>query len=177
MNCKKKSFTLLEIVVVLLIMGFIYTIGISSFSKQTLQEKGYHFSLKDFLQNTLKIHNKKIELIVLDDFSIVRINDDKKSDLKFTLPKDIEFYSYWQDSEQKDYFHPFYENDGYFKEVKFRYIIYKNNTSTKCIIEKDEQYHIQSNYFKEEKVFDELYDAEIYLLNSDIKTSMVVADE
>ena len=176
MNSRKKAFTLIEIVIVLLIMGFIYTIGISSFSKQTIQEDGYHFSLKHFLQDTLKVYDKKIELIVLDDFNIVRINDDKSTDMKFSLPKDIEFYSYWSDDKQKEHFKSYYD-DEYFKDVKFRFVIYKNKTATKCIIKKDDRYHIQSNYFTNENVFEDLYDAQTYLLNSNIRNSMVLADD
>ena len=176
MTINKKSFSLLEIVVVLLIMGFIYTIGISSFSKQTLQEDSYHFDLKLFLQDTLKIYDKKIELIVLDDFSVIRINDDKSTDTKFTLPKDIEFYSYWQNDTQKEYFKPYYE-DEYFKEVKFRYVIYPNKIVTKSIVKKDGKYHIQSNYFKDNSVFEDIYEAQEYLLHTNLKNSMVLADE
>lgn len=176
MNFKKKSFTIIEIVVVLLIMGFIYSIGISSFSKKTLEDTGYHFDLKSFLQTTLKTYNQKIELIVLDDFSVVRVDDDKTTDTKFTLPKDIEFYSFWQNENQKEYFKPYFD-DGYFKDVKFRFIIYKNKTSTKCIVKKDDKYHIQSNYFDDDSVFFELYEAKDYLLHSKLKHSMVLADE
>lgn len=175
MNFNKKAFTLLEIVVVLLIMGFIYTIGISSFSKQTLQEDSYHFDLRSFLQDTLKTYDKKIELIVLDDFAVVRVNDDKKTDTRFTLPKDIIFYSYWSNGTQKEYFKPYYD-DGFFKEVLFRYIIVPKKYSTKCIIEKDEKYHIQSNYFKDENVFEEIYEAQEYILNTELKNGAVLVD-
>ncbi len=176
MNFKKHSFTLLEIVVVLLIMGFIYTIGISSFSKKTLEEDSYHFDLKSFLQETLQTYDQKIELIVLDDFAVVRVNDDKKTDTRFTLPKDIVFYSYWSDETQKEYFKPYYEDD-FFKEVKFRYVVIPHKYSTKCIIEKDGKYHIQSNYFKDEAVFEEIYEAQEYLLNTNLKSDARVVDD
>lgn len=173
---KKKSFTLLEIIIVLLIMGFIYTVGISSFSKQTIEEKGYHFDFKSFLQKNLKVYDKKIELIVLDNFSIIRINNDKKSDTRFSLPKDLKFFSYWSNEKLREYFEPYFD-EGYFKDVTFRYIINPNQTSTKCIILKDEKYHIQSNYFKDESIFDEIYDARDYLLNSNMKNSIVVSND
>jgi type II secretory pathway pseudopilin PulG len=175
-NFNKKSFTLIEIVVVLLIMGFIYTIGISSFSKKTLQEDSYHFDLKSFLQDSLTTYDKKIELIVLDDFAVVRVNDDKKTDIRFTLPKNILFYSYWSNGKQKEYFQPYYLDDV-FKDVTFRYIVYKNQKSTKCIVEKDEKFHIQTNYFKDDSVFEELNDAIEYLLLTEVKNSSVLADE
>lgn len=157
-------------------MGFIYTIGISSFSKQTLQEDSYHFDLKLFLQDTLKVYDKKIELIVCDDFSVVRIGDDKASDTKFTLPKDVEFFAFWQDGIEKDYYKAYYEDD-YFKDVKFRFVIVPNKYTTKAIIKKDDRYHIQSNYFKDDSVFDDLYDAQEYLLNTNIKNGALLADE
>lgn len=175
MNFRKKSFTLIEIVVVLLIMGFIYTIGISSFSKKTIEEENYHFNLKNFLQRSLKVYDKKIELIVLDDSTLVQV-DNKNVINNFVLPKDISFYSYWSDETEKDYFKPYFD-DGYYKEVKFRYIVYSNQISTKCIVEKDEKFHIQSNYFSDANVFDDIYEAKEYLLNSDIKNQVIIADE
>ena len=176
MNSRKNAFTLIEIVIVLFIMGFIYTIGISSFSKQTIQEDGYHFNLKNFLQDTLKEYENKIELIVLEDFSIVRISDDKRTEIKLTLPKDIEFYSYWSDDTQKDYFKSYYDG-RYFKDVKFRFVIYKNKTVTKSIIKKDNRYYIQSNYFKDESIFEDISDAQSYLLNSNIRNSVVLEND
>ena len=176
MNFNKKAFTLLEIVVVLFIMGSIYTLGMSSFSKKTFYEDNYHFDLRSFLQNGLNIYDKKVELIVMDDITIVRINDDKKTDVRFALPKNILFYSYWNDGTQKEYFKPYFE-DGFFKDVKFRYSVFPNKVSTKCIVKKNGRFHIQSNYFKDDSIFDELHEAQEYLLKSDIKDTSKIADD
>jgi len=158
-------------------MGFIYTLGISTFSKNTVQKDSYHFDLKSFLQDSLKTYDKKIELIVLDDMALVRIGGKKATDTKFTLPKDIEFFSYWSNGKQREYFKPYFDSDGYFKDVLFRYVVVPHKYSTKCIIKKEDKYHIQSNYFKDESVFDELYTAKDYLLQTDIKNGAEVADE
>lgn len=173
----KHSFTLLEVIIVLVVMGFVYTLSITSFSKQTIQKHDNYFNLKSILLKSAKTKNKEIELIVFDDDSyIVTINDKESKKIKLKLPKSIEFYRYNQDGEQKEKFEPYYK-DGYFKTVKFRFKIYKNGSSTKAIVKLEDKYFIQSSYFKDRSYFFDLYEAQEYLLQDMIKQSMVQVDE
>ena len=172
----KKSFTLLEIVIVLLIMGLVYTMSITSFSKQNINTDGYYFDLKQVILDKVKVHDKIIELIVFEDYSVLKVDGIEKKQYTFDLPKDMEFFSYWQDDELKEFFEPYYEK-GYFKEVLFRFLIYPNGSSTKSIIKLKNEYFIQSNYFRNKAIFNELDEAKEYLLQTDIKQSMRITDE
>lgn len=150
-------------------------LSITSFSKQNIDTDDY-YNLKQKILEKVNIYDKKIELIVLDTKSILKVDGKKEGEFSFELPKDIEFFSYWKDDENKDYFEPFYE-DEYFQEVLFRFYIYPNGSSTKCIIRINDRYFIQSNYFKDYAIFNDLDDAKEYLLRLDVKQSMVVSDE
>ncbi len=157
-------------------MGLVYTMSITSFSKQNIDTDGYYLDLKQVVLNKVKVYDKIIELVVFEDYSILKIDGIEKKQYNIDLPKDMEFFSYWQDDELKEYFEPYY-NKGYFKEVLFRFFIYPNGSSTKCIIKSKEKYYVQSNYFRNKAIFEELDDAKEYLLKTNIKQSMRITDE
>jgi prepilin-type N-terminal cleavage/methylation domain-containing protein len=173
----KSAFTLLEIIIVLVIMGFVYSLSVTSFSKKTVAEEDSYFDLKSMLLDSVKSKYSTIELIVLEDDSyVLMVDGQEQKKTNFKLPKDIEFYTYEQDGKLKEIFKPFYM-DEYFKTVKFRFKIYKNGSSTKSIVKAKDKYYIQSSYFKDRMVFDELYEAEAYLQLESLKQSMVPISE
>ena len=92
------------------------------------------------------------------------------------LPKDIEFFTYLQNDELKEEFGYFIEND-FKRKINFIYKIYPNKSSTKCVVKIDEKYYTYFTYFDDLQYFDDLYKAKDYLLLSDLKREMVIADD
>lgn len=173
MKYTKPAFTILEMMIVLLIMGLVYSLSITTFSKKTIEEQDTYFDLKKILIAHIAKEYKIIQLVVFDDDEYVLLRDTKelkKTSLK--LPKKIEFFAYEQDGLLKEYYKPYYK-DKYFRDVKFRFLIYQNGSSTKAIVAKEGLYYIQSNYFKDRKIFDTLYNAKEYLLLEILGQSMV----
>ena len=179
----KKAFTLLEVIIVLAMMGFIYTLGITSFSKKTAQKVDNYYSLKNVLiKYTSKGTNKhkNIELIALEDDNYILKIDGKitKNNLKF--PKNFEVFIYGQDDIKIEEFEPYYK-DGYYQDVLYRFFVYKNGSSSKAIVRVDENYYLQPNYFKLEPKHkitnDDIDVAKEMLLGLDIKNSLVEANE
>lgn len=173
----KFSFTLLETIIVLVVMGFIYTLSVTSFSKQTIENNDIYFDMKAILHEKLKTEKKSIEFILLNDDSYTILIDNleiKGMDLK--LPKEIEFFTYNQNGNLKDKFKPLYKNK-YYNDVKFRFKIYKNNSSTKAIIKVYDKYFIQNSYFNNKKIFYNIYDAKKYLLQENLRQEMVEINE
>ena len=166
----KRSFTLLEVIIVLAMMGFVYTLAITQFSKNTVQKENTYFNLKkvilDYTKNSRE-NNSNIELICLEDsIYIIKVDGEVIKSNNFKLPKDIEFFTYHQDDTLKDEFEPYYY-DEHFQDVIFRFNIYNNNSSTKAIVKIKDKYFIQPNYFRlnpsDQKIFNDDYEAKEYL--------------
>lgn len=169
----KKSFTLLEIVVVLFIVGLLYALSITTFSKNLNQEETY--DLKKLLQEKTNYKNGLIELLVFDEYALLTFNGKIIED-NFGLPKDTMFYSYLQNDNLKEKFGYFLQSD-YMSEIKFKYTIYPNGSSTKMILKIGDVYQTYFPYFDDIQSFDDLYKAQEYLLSSDLKNNLVVVDD
>ncbi len=174
-STNKSSFTLLEIVVVLFIMGLIYAVGVATFSKNMLEKEAY-YDLKKVLLNKINTPNTLIELYILSDFSAILTKNGTIVDDNFELPQDIEFFTFLQDDTLKDKF-GYFLYDDYLHEVVFKYTIYPNGSSTKAIIRINDWYYTYFSYFEDLQKFEYLYEAQEYLLQNGIKNSMVVVND
>ena len=151
-------------------MGLVYTLSITSFSKNKINSDVKTYNLKKQILSKVSEKNVLIELVILEDKTLLKVNGDVLEE-NFELPKESEFYTYLQnDDEKKDFGYEYIEN--YSHKIKFKYRIYPNNASTQTIMKLDEKYYTYFTYFEDIQSFDELDEAKEYLLKPSLKDEM-----
>jgi len=154
---KKKAFTLFELLLVVILIGLVYSLVLGKMNNKKNLNINKLENLKSIL---LKYNQSKINLIVFDKCKRVLINHEEK-DFDSDLFKDIEVFKVIDGTMQKISFDPLYIKDKVY-EVCFRFDIYTNGSSSSYIIKKDDQYIVFYPYFKDYEIFktqDEAIDA------------------
>ena len=177
-NLARYAFTLIELLIVIVIIGVVYTLAITSFKK--VSEKSTQVSLvnlRAYLQSLE--HEKSVKFLCLDDCSSCDILIDGKVDEKLKGSFDN-----FIDSSIKVYRYDSYQgvtqiiNEVYFnsedieEDVCFSYTVDTKGVGDQVFVEFNKKVYDYSSYFGKTPVFDsveELVDAKEGLVSEVIK--------
>ncbi len=148
----KKAFSLIELMIVIMIIGVVYTLAISQFQK--IGEGGTSLTLenlKEYLQSFE--HEKSVKLLCLDDCSKCDVFvDDNKSEnsktIEHFLDKSVKIYRY-----ELAYGYIEVQRDVYFnienveEHVCFSYEIDENGIGDQVLVEFKNNFYDFSTYF------------------------------
>jgi len=152
---KKKAFSLFELILVVVLIGLVYSIVLGRINNK---KEVRIDSLKN-LKYTLSQNNpnhKKFELIVYGDkcqnFTLKGIEKELK--LNPSIFENIKVYKVKNGNLERVDFPPYIKDDEIY-DVCLRFKIFPNGSSSSYIIEKDEKYYIFNPYFLSTKVTNE----------------------
>ena len=147
---KKKAFSLIELMIVIVIVGVIYTLAITNLRTPKLEDTV--FSFKTLKENLLSFSkdNKSVQLICKKSCQDCAIysNGEKLQNFKSFFTKDVHFYRY-------DFFQGMIEVE---KENCFDFSVDADGVSDQVIIVYDTKAYDYTPYFIETIEYDSLED-------------------
>ncbi|WP_297442909.1 type II secretion system protein [Sulfurimonas sp.] len=158
----KNAFTLIELLIVIVIMGVIYTLAISNFSQLSQDTHSLRLdNLKEYLLAQKPQHEAK--LICLDDCSScdVYVDGNKTQSIDGLLDESVKVYRYEQSYgyvQKKE--EVFFNKDGIEENVCFLYGVDKSGVGEQVLIEFKNRYYDMSNYFEPLKVYKSVQEAQ-----------------
>lgn len=169
----KRAFVLLEVVLALFIMGILYSVVITAFSKNSIKNKEV-YNLKKSLLSYKQNKDSTIKLIVFETKAYIQESGVEEYKT-FTIPKGTKFHTY--DLKGKEPKKGIYdlESKRYNDEVLFVYTIYPNQSSTPIVMELAGKYYTYETFYEDVKIFDNLELAKRYLLQTELKVGMAEA--
>ncbi|RLD41193.1 MAG: hypothetical protein DRI88_12860 [Bacteroidetes bacterium] len=158
---KKSAFSLIELLIVIMIIGVVYTLAIGNFKKLSDETSKLTLgNLKEYL-HSIK-HSKSVKLMCLDDCSECDLYvDGKKSrTVEDFLDNSVKVYRYEfsygiVEREKEVYFNI----DNVEESVCFSYEIDKSGIGDQVIVEYKERVYDFSNYFTKTAVYNSVEDA------------------
>lgn len=157
----KKAFSLIELLIVIMIIGVVYTLSISSFAK--LSDDSLNLSLvnlKEYLQKIPRA--KSVKLLCLDDCSECDIFVDgvKSRGVEGFLDRGVRIYRYefaygFTEVEKEVYFNI----DDVEEDVCFSYEVDKNGVGEQVLVEFEDNFYDFSTYFSKTAVYHSMQDA------------------
>lgn len=157
----KKAFSLIELMIVIVIIGVVYTLAITKF--QTIGEDSTHVSLKSLKVYLQKFpHTQNVKLLCLDDCSAcdVLVDGKKHTTLNDFLDKSVKVYrydfSYGVQEEKKEVY---FNKDNVEKNVCFSYSVDKQGVGEQVFVEFKGIVYDFSNYLDPVGVYTSLQKA------------------
>ena len=157
----KKAFSLIELMIVIVIIGVIYTLAVSKLQNVGTQKLVPTFSnLKEYLFTYVKKDTKEVRLLCLDDCKSCNLYVDSVKQEKEIEPffdDSVEVYRYdfvqgvveMQES-------TFFNQEGRQENVCFSFSMNKDLVSDQVIVVYEEKAYDYTNYFTPTKVYDHL---------------------
>ena len=147
---KKTAFTLFELVLVIIIIGVVYSLVLGKINPQ----KNIHVQkLENLKEAVSKNTSGNIEVIVYDKCSKVLLRgSSKKIDAK--IFQDIKVYTVKNKTLEDKEFSPIMIKDRSY-DVCLRFKVFENKSSSTFIIKKDDKFIVFFPYFKKAKIFKE----------------------
>ncbi|MEA1891988.1 MAG: prepilin-type N-terminal cleavage/methylation domain-containing protein [Campylobacterota bacterium] len=156
----KKAFSLIELLIVILIIGIVYTLSVGNFKKMTDESKALSLgNIKEYLQTLA--YEKNAELLCLDDCSICdimvdgeRINENHIEDF---LDNSIrvyryDFYNGITEQSKKVYFN----SEEVEERVCFSYSVDKKGVGDQVIVEFKDKVYDFSTYLSTTPIYGSL---------------------
>ena len=159
---KRSAFTLIELMIVIVIMGVIYTLAISNFSRLSDTSKKLCLdNLKEYLAS-LK-YAKSARLLCLDDCSncAVYLDGNKTKSIDGFLDDSVKTYRYDNSYGfiQKDP-EPFFNADGVEESVCFSYTLDNNKIGDQVLIEYKNRFYDMTPYLQNTAVYNSIQAAQ-----------------
>ncbi len=178
---RRSAFTLFEIMIVVLIIGVIYSLVLGTFDPK----KSVKVITLEHIKDALLPHwtkGKKIEFYVYDrcQKSALLINDELQEemniDISIDIFKDIKVYKNdIHSSEREIEFSPTLIDEKLHK-VCFKYTIFPNSSSSSYVVKSGKKYYAFFPYFKKTYITSKLNDA-LEMQRSEEFTKIRVVDE
>ncbi|WP_324170597.1 prepilin-type N-terminal cleavage/methylation domain-containing protein [Sulfurimonas sp.] len=148
----KKAFSLIELLIVIVIIGVVYTISVGNFKK--MKDESQKLSLQNLKEYLQKIpHEKNIEFLCLDECSECEVFVDGKKfrEVESFLDKSVIVYRYdfsygMTQLEKKD-------------DICFSYIINKQGVGEQVFVEFKTKVYDFSSYLSQIYIYDSLHEA------------------
>jgi len=154
----KKAFSLIELLIVILIIGVVYTLSIGNFKKMEDESKKLTLkNLKEYLQNFP--HDKSVELLCLDDCSScdVFVDGEKTVEIDDFLDKSIKIYRYdFYTGIQEQSRKTFFNSEGIEEDICFSYTLDKKGVGDQMIVEFKDKVYDFSTYLGSTPVYSSL---------------------
>jgi competence protein ComGC len=174
---QRLSFVLMELVIVLLIVGVVYTLMIANLSKKhPVSEQGF-FNLREWIKTYKSTQESTVTLVCLEQSKRCFIEENRRvvAD-NVQLPVNItELYYFDEEGNEFDYIGQYgvrYEKQHQ-ETVKFIFSYYPNNVSTPCLVRINQVYYTYFPYFQDIQKFDDFSDARRYLRHEEIRKNWV----
>jgi len=171
----KRGFTLFELIIVVFIIGLVYSVVTIGFNNLGKTAKLELHKIKPFLE---KISDKRpLEFICYNDCRECSIfyNQKELEDIEVDLKLDSELEVFRIDKlgnfEKIDYGNRFINEKKDFQNVCLEFTLFKNSSSSKILVKNDEEYFIFPSYFGEVQRSFELDEAEKIFLDKDLYPS------
>lgn len=145
----KRAFSLIELLIVIVIIGVVYTLAINNFEKVKDESKTLTIAnLKEYLQSLT--YEEKVELLCLDDCKECKIIVDDRVHKKLDgfLDKNIKSYRY-------DFSYGMVEIEKQ-NDICFSYAIDKNGVGEQVIVEYKNLFYDFTNYLYSVNTYESL---------------------
>ncbi len=158
----KAAFTLIELLIVIVIMGVVYTLALSNFSKLTNKSETLTLAnLKEYLSSLSYEHNAA--LICFDGCTkcAIYVDGNKTQELDGFVDDTLKVYRYdsaygFMEKEPDVFFNP----DGIEENVCFSYKVDSNKVGDQVLIEYKNHYYDMSRYLEATPVYDSIQEAQ-----------------
>ena len=159
---QKKAFSLIELLIVIMIIGIVYTFVVGNFNRVVQQRTKLNLeNLKEYL--TALKYEKSAKLLCLDDCSSCEIRIDGKvfNTLDDFLNENVRTYRYdflygYTEKEQEVYFN----TDDIEEDVCFSYEVDNMGVGSQVLVEFGEKFYDYSSYFTKTKVYNSIGEAQ-----------------
>jgi len=154
----KKAFSLIELLIVILIIGIVYTLSVGNFKK--IKDESTKLTLQNLKEYLQKFpHEKSVRLLCLDDCSScdILVDGEKLKEIKGLLDKSVRVYRYdfnlgMQDKSREVYFN----SENVEEDVCFSYSVDKKGVGDQVIVEFKDKVYDFSIYLSSTPVYDSL---------------------
>ena len=157
----KKAFSLIELMIVIVIMGVIYTLSVQSFSNKSEESKKVTLlNLKEYMQGLE--HEKSVKLLCLDDCKScdLFVDGEKKRVIEDFLDESIRVYRYEFLSGTREVLKDVYFNEEEVQEdVCFSYTVDKQGVGDQVLVEFKESVYDFTTYLSPTKKYASLESA------------------
>ncbi len=157
----KRAFSLIELLIVIMIVGVVYTLAIGNFNRLSSESSKLTLeNLKEYL-NFIK-HSENVKLLCLDDCSEcdVIVDGVKSKTIEDFLDESVRVYryefSYGAVEIEKEVF---FNIDDVEEDVCFSYEVDKNGVGDQVLVEFKEKVYDFSPYFSGTAVYSSIEDA------------------
>ncbi len=157
---KKRGFTLFELILVIFIIGILYTLVGISFDRFFSKDKEFKFeNLKEFMKEFQK-NDKLIKLVCYQNCQKCVVYEDEKiinDDLKLKLDDKLKIYVIDEYGElvKVEFKERFIDQSVEFPELEkvcFEYKIYPNGSNSSFVVYNFAKYYIFNSYFSDVNV-------------------------
>ncbi len=155
----KKAFSLFELVLVVVIIGFVYSLVLGKINSK----KNIHIQR---LENLRQLLPKGSELIVFDRCSKVVLKNSSKN-INSNIFHDIQVFTVENDNLKEIDFSPFKDKENLY-DVCLRFKIFDNGSCSSYIIKQNDNYIVFHPYFKKTEIYHDKDKAISAFLESDV---------
>jgi len=157
----KRAFSLIELLIVIMIIGIVYTLAISKFQK--IGEKSSTLTLENLKEKLQSFtHEKSVKLLCLDDCSScdIFVDGEKNEKIEDLLDDSVKVYRYelsygFVESAKDIYFNV----DDVEEDVCFSYEVDSNGVGNQVLVELKNHFYDFSSYLNETTVYDSMQEA------------------
>lgn len=157
----RKAFSLIELMIVIVIIGVVYTLAITKFQK--IGEESTHVNLKSLKAYLQKFpHTKNVKLLCLEDCSAcdIFVDGKKQATLNDFLDKSVKVYRYdFSYGAQEQTKEVYFNKDNVEKHVCFSYTVDKKGIGEQVFVEFKGIVYDFSNYLAPVGVYTSLQKA------------------
>ena len=165
----KKAFSLIELMIVIVIIGVVYTLAITKLQTVGEQKMTLSFSnLKEYLRSFIKDEAASARLLCLDDCSecSVYVDGEKVKTIESFFDERVETYRYDVlegviNKKQA----VFFNEEDVQESVCFSFKVYKNSVAEQVIVSYKDKVYDYASYFQTTPVYDSLKEFAEYKQN------------
>jgi hypothetical protein len=167
-----RAFTLFELILVIFLMGVLYSLVSFSFDRYFDRDENLKFEhIKSYLKSTRENNGSLVELVCYDRCQKCVIFEDTvlKKELNLNLDKDLEVLDMDElgDFRVKEFEDRLVDDD--FERICFEFKLFSNDSSSKLLVYNFGRYYVFNSYFSDVNIsFDEdeakraFFDKELY---------------
>lgn len=156
----KKAFSLIELLIVIMIIGLVYTLSIGQFQK--IGETSSTLTLENLKEKLQSYkHEKNVKLLCLDDCSgcDIFVDGNKSETVDDFLDKSIKVYRYERSygfiEAQKDVY---FNTENIEENVCFSYEVDRNGVGDQILVEFKNKFYDFSTYLSETAIYSSMQD-------------------
>ncbi len=160
----KKGFTLFELMLVIVIVGVVYSLMIQNFAFSKEESEGISLeNLPEYLRKNFSSSKEKITFRCMDECSICSVfvgsQETNQTEGFFEKYTDPSVYTLIDDTLKRVEFADYVKDYKHIR-VCFEYHLYANGSSDKLVVKYKDSVYMYDNFFEKTKKFRSLLDAQ-----------------